>query len=190
MPIQEWIHKYPGVAALPQQEADTPWSVSVEEPDVQQTAATQGYMWTNREQWYEKMCAWAHLMLRQHGPGISLHCFVALDVFPTLCAAATPPGGPGPLELRLSQGWQLTLFGRVTVAPWERCPPGTWMPHWSMHTEQPTMVSVAVGHTRWQHVIHELLGSIDAPLPEYASLCEAVAPALVCPCGGHLLHWR
>jgi hypothetical protein len=189
MPLRDWIQNYPDVAALLQHDDDILHHASVEEPDPQHAAAMLGHTGAVREQWYSIMRNWARLMIRTNGPTISLHCLVPPDIFGQLCAEASPPGGPGVLNIRpTNMGWHLTLFGAITIAPWQQC--RTWIAHWSVHTTQPTIVTIEVGRIYWHHIVSRPVSAAEESLPEYAVICEAYHPKLVCPCGGHLLHWR
>lgn len=190
MLLRTWIHRYPGVAALLEQDEDLLQGASVEQSPAQATLAILDDAGTVREEWYDFMRTWACAKAHDHGPRISLHCLVDYDLFVRLCDVASPFGSSG--ALRRPQGSivaHLTLLERITVSPWSQCPPWVWVPHWSVHATQVTSVAVQPGSFHWQHGLPARVGLVDAVPSASATLCEAVFPARVCPCGGTLLYW-
>jgi hypothetical protein len=166
--MQDWIHKYPGVAAMLEQEGD----VIVQ--DIRSSA--QGL------QPYTDFMLWAGMVFRkmadarQH-TAASCYAFVAPDIYAKLQALVDPrEDGQG----------ALSFGGLVAILPEARCPEGTWFFHRSDHPRFPHVVRVCC--VSWKHFV--MRQWVDAPPGPGWAFCTTQRPALICACGAYVLEWQ
>jgi hypothetical protein len=193
MPMHDWLHKYPGVAALLQTDADEVLGTSVEAAVSTCLAPPMVSPLTEREAWYAAVLDWAHACLRRYNAQ-GLYLCVAPDIYADLWVQARPAWETGPLCVHApspAAQMHLRLFGRIKILPWRDCAPGTWLAHWSDDASHPRVQALTHGYVSWWHALPYAWSPDDSPetWPDFATLCQVTRPALVCPCGGFLLHW-
>ena len=187
MPMQEWIHKYPGVAALLDHQVEHEEAgalgqeVSVVSPVLDLPA------------WIRGLGRWADACMRQYNAR-SLYILAAPDLYVFLVGHAAHSASEKPLtfdSLMAGQD-QLRLYGLIYIRPWHRCPGGTWVEHWSDQTDWPRMVALPRDTGQWCHAVGQAVApaGCEREILPMAQVCWTQRPILVCPCGGYVLDWR
>lgn len=194
MPMADWIHRYPAVAALLQHDGDVLEHASVED----ETNGTSDVLFgviVPAEAWIADVLREAYQIQTRFERALNLYVYVAPDIYDTLLRAA----GPCRLsDLALSpalsgQGWTLSLHD-IHIEPSDACSLGTWVMHWSEDVDHPrvartTARAVAWSHVQWPGIESSFEADDDlVPVVRY-TCCTAVRPALVCPCGGYVIEW-